>query len=314
MKIVVTGAAGFIGSHLCQFLLEMGKHEVVGIDAFVRDELKIIRSKNMEAFLSHPGFRFISKDLLHFEWSEILKDADIVYHLAGVPGVRSSWGHDFRKYADTNILATQQLLEACSNSGIKKFIFASTSSVYGETTGRVSEDTETAPLSPYGVSKLTGEHLCRVYWKNNGVPIVILRFFTVYGPRQRSDMAFHRFIKQLIANEPITLIGDGTQSRDFTYISDCIEATAAVVNKPALIGETINIGGKERSSIINVIRDLENLTGKKAVIECIGSMRGEPMHTWADISKAARLLEYKPKVSLTEGLAEELAYFKQYYT
>jgi nucleoside-diphosphate-sugar epimerase len=314
VKIVVTGAAGFIGSHLCQFLLEKGKHEVVGIDAFVRDELKIIGSKNMEAFLAHPRFHFISKDMLHIEWSEILKDADIVYHLAGIPGVRSSWGQDFRKYADTNILATQQLLEACSNSGIKKFIFASTSSVYGETTGRVSEDTRTAPLSPYGVSKLTGEHLCRVYWKNNGVPIVILRFFTVYGPRQRSDMAFHRFIKQMIANEPITLIGDGTQSRDFTYIRDCIEATAAVVNKPALIGETINIGGKERSSIINVIHDLENLTGKKANIDCIGSMRGEPMHTWADISKAARLLEYKPKVSLTEGLAEELAYFKKYYT
>lgn len=314
MKIVVTGAAGFIGSHLCQFLLEKGKHDVVGIDAFVRDELKIIGSKNMETFLSHPRFTMISKDLLHIDWSEILKDVDIVYHLAGIPGVRSSWGHDFRKYADTNILATQQLLEACSISGIKKFVFASTSSVYGEKTGKVSEDTSTDPLSPYGVSKLTGEQLCRVYWKNNGVPIVILRFFTVYGPRQRADMAFHRFIKQMIANEPITLIGDGSQSRDFTYISDCIEATAAVVNKPSLIGETINIGGKERSTIISVISTLENLTGKKAVIENLGSMRGEPMHTWADISKATRLLEYNPKISLTEGLTEELSYFKKFYT
>lgn len=314
MKIVVTGAAGFIGSHLCQFLLEKGKHEVVGIDAFVRDELKIIGSKNMEAFLSHPKFTMISKNLLHIDWSEVLRDVDVVYHLAGIPGVRSSWGYDFRKYADTNILATQQLLEACSKSRIKKFVFASTSSVYGETTGRVPEDTRTVPLSPYGVSKLTGEHLCRVYQKNDGVPVVILRFFTVYGPRQRSDMAFHRFIKQMLAGEPITLIGDGTQSRDFTYISDCIEATAAVVNKPSLIGETINIGGKERSSIISVIRMLEDLTGKKADIESLGSMRGEPMHTWADISMAARLLEYKPKVSLMEGLAEELAYFKQYYT
>ncbi len=168
-------------------------------------------------------------------------------------------------------------LKHAATTAIKKFIFASTSSVYGDTTGRVPEDTSTAPLSPYGVSKLTGEHLCRVYWKNDGVPIVILRFFTVYGPRQRSDMAFHRFIKQMIANEPITLIGDGTQSRDFTYISDCIEATAAVANQPSLIGETINIGGKERSSIMNVIRDTGEFDGKKADIVNASAPCGESL-------------------------------------
>ncbi|RCW49434.1 NAD-dependent epimerase/dehydratase family protein [Paenibacillus prosopidis] len=313
MKIVVTGAAGFIGSHLCEFLLKSGKHEVIGIDAFVRDELKIIGTKNIETFHLHPKFMLVTSDLLQIDWVKTLEDVDIVYHLAGIPGVRSSWGNHFRHYAETNILATQQLLEACRNSKVQKFVYASTSSVYGETSGRVPEDRITAPLSPYGVSKLTGEHLCRVYWKNDGVPIVILRYFTVYGPRQRSDMAFHRFIKQMIASEPITLIGDGTQSRDFTYISDCIEATAAVASLPSLIGETINIGGKERSSIMNVIHTLENLMGKQAHIVNIGAMRGEPMHTWADISKAARLLKYEPKVSLTEGLAEELAYFIHYY-
>ncbi|CAM4209906.1 NAD-dependent epimerase/dehydratase family protein [Paenibacillus alkaliterrae] len=314
MKIIVTGAAGFIGSHLCEFLLNNGKHEVIGIDAFVREELKIIGSKNMETFYSHPRFTLISSDLLHIDWNVMLKGVDVVFHLAGIPGVRSSWGNDFRNYVETNILATQQLLEACRSSAIKKIIFASTSSVYGEKAGKVPEDSSTAPLSPYGVSKLTGEQLCRVYWKNDGVPIVILRFFTVYGPRQRSDMAFHRFIKQMIKNEPITLIGDGTQSRDFTYISDCVEATAAVANQPTLIGETINIGGKERSSILNVIRILENLTGKQATIVNAGAMRGEPMHTWADISKAARILNYEPKVSLTAGLAEELAYLTKYYS
>jgi nucleoside-diphosphate-sugar epimerase len=313
MKIVVTGAAGFIGSHLCEFLLKSGIHEVIGIDAYVRDELKIIGNKNIETFQSHPKFTMISSDLLQIDWDKTLEGVDIVYHLAGIPGVRSSWGNNFHHYANTNILATQQLLEACKNTALKKFVYVSTSSVYGETSGRVTEDTSTAPLSPYGISKLTGEHLCRVYWKNDGVPIVILRYFTVYGPRQRSDMAFHRFIKQMIANEPITLIGDGTQSRDFTYISDCIEATAAVATNSSLIGETINIGGKERSSIINVIHILENLTGKQAHIVNIGAMRGEPMHTWADISKAARLLKYDPKISLKEGLAEELAYFIHYY-
>ncbi len=235
----------------------------------------------------------------------------MVYHLAGIPGVRSSWGADFRNYVDSNILGTQRLLEACSQASLQKFVFASTSSVYGETTGQVSEDRKLAPLAPYGITKLTGEHLCRVY--SDRVPIVILRYFTVYGPRQRSDMAFHRFIKQLLKNESITLIGDGSQSRDFTYIKDCVEATAAIVNTASVIGETINIGGKERATVTNVIRTLELLTGKQANIIQSGVMHGEPMHTWADISKANKLLNYEPKISLMTGLARELEYLSHYY-
>lgn len=313
MKILVTGAAGFIGSHLCEYLLASGEHEVIGVDAFVREELHWIGTKNMESFLHHPRFNMITANMLHLDWKTLLIDVDIIYHLAGIPGVRSSWGADFRSYVESNILATQQLLEACRQTSIKKFIFASTSSVYGETTGQVSEDTPLAPLAPYGVSKLTGEHLCRVYSKNDGVPIVILRFFTVYGPRQRSDMAFHRFIKQLLANDPITLFGDGSQTRDFTYISDCVEAIAAVADAPHVVGETINIGGKERAAILQVIQALETLTGKKGGITLSGSMHGEPMHTWADISKAKRLLQYEPKISLEAGLAKELEYFSDFY-
>ncbi|SFF32691.1 Nucleoside-diphosphate-sugar epimerase [Paenibacillus algorifonticola] len=311
MKIIVTGAAGFIGSHLCEYLLASGEHEVIGVDAFVREELQWIGTKNMDSFLNHPQFKMITTNMLLIDWKKLLKDVDIIYHLAGIPGVRSSWGTDFQSYVESNILATQQLLEACRQASIKKFVFASTSSVYGETMGQVSEDSPLAPLAPYGVSKLTGEHLCRVYSQN--VPIVILRFFTVYGPRQRSDMAFHRFIKQLLADDPITLIGDGLQSRDFTYISDCVEAIAAVASAPHVIGETINIGGSERATIIQVIRTLELLTGKKAAIAPSGSMHGEPMHTWANISKARRLLQYEPKISLKTGLAKELAYFSNLY-
>lgn len=311
MNIIVTGAAGFVGSHLCEKLLDDG-HEVIGIDALVRDELKRIGARNLEAAMAHPHFRLRTENLLSLDWDDVLENADIVYHLAGIPGVRSSWGEDFGHYVSNNIGATQRLLEACKGKRLKKFVFVSTSSVYGEKAGMISEDAVPSPLSPYGVTKLTGEHLCRVYWQNEGVPIVILRYFTVYGPRQRSDMAFHRFIRQILTNSPITLYGDGTQSRDFTFVADCAAATAAVAAADNVIGETINIGGKERASVNDIITLLEKLTGQKADVEHAGGLKGEPMHTWADISKAERLLRYTPKVGLEEGLQQEIDYLKRY--
>lgn len=312
MRILVTGAAGFVGSHLCEKLLNDG-HEVIGIDALVRDELKQIGVRNAEAAIAHPRFKLRTENLLSVNWDDVLEDIDIVYHLAGIPGVRSSWGEDFGLYVINNIGATQRLLEACKGKKLQKFIFVSTSSVYGEKAGMVSEDAVPLPLSPYGVSKLTGEHLCRVYWHNEGVPVVILRYFTVYGPRQRSDMAFHRFIRQILMNRPVTLYGDGTQSRDFTFVADCAAATAAVAAAENVIGETINIGGKERASIMEVIQLLEKLTGRQVNVEYSGGLKGEPMHTWADISKAERLLGYTPKVGLVEGLRQEIEYLKSYY-
>lgn len=311
MKIIVTGAAGFVGSHLCEKLLHNG-HEVIGIDAMVRDELKAIGARNLEPVIDHPKFTLRADNLQTIHWDNILPGVDIVYHLAGIPGVRSSWGADFGHYVSNNINVTQRLLEACKGKQLQKFVFVSTSSVYGEMLGKVSEDAVPSPLSPYGVSKLTGEHLCRVYAKNEGIPIVILRYFTVYGPRQRSDMAFHRFIRQILMNRPITLYGDGYQTRDFTFALDCAEATAAVAEADNVVGETINIGGKERASIRDVIALLEKLTGNYAKVVRIGGLKGEPMHTWADISKAERLLGYSPKVSLEDGLLQEIEYVQKY--
>lgn len=313
MKIIVTGAAGFIGSHLCEKLLEDENNMVVGIDAFIGPTPSRLKAFNIGPLLSHPRFTLILQDLLSVHLPELLRDADVVYHLAGMPGVRTSWGKDFEAYAIHNISSTQRLLEACKDAPIQQFIYASTSSVYGEKDGKLSEAMEPAPLSPYGITKLTGEHLCRVYHTTFRIPTVILRYFTVYGPRQRPDMSFHRFIKQLLTNQPITIFGDGTQSRDFTYISDCVNGTTAALGNRAVIGKTINIGGKEKASVNEVVELLEELTGKKAIKQYTASALGEPKHTWADLSLAEQYLHYAPEVTLKEGLQREIEYIRSIY-
>ncbi|WP_246941732.1 NAD-dependent epimerase/dehydratase family protein [Bacillus pinisoli] len=306
MRIIVTGAAGFIGSHLCERLLQEEKNIVIGIDGCIDHTQRSIKLRNMKTLLNHPRFQWLDENLLNMDWNKVLLKNDVIFHLAAIPGVRSSWGTNFQLYVDHNILGTQRLLEACKTIPIKKLIYASTSSVYGEKIGKVTEDSDLSPLSPYGVTKLTGEHLCKVYSENDGIPITILRYFTVYGPRQRPDMAFHRFIECLVKKKPIPVYGDGKQTRDFTYIADCVEGTVSALHGDHLLGETINIGGKERASILEVINLLEELTGQKLTIDFIGKPRGEPRHTWADISKAEQLLHYSPKVSLKEGLQLEL--------
>ncbi|WNR46225.1 NAD-dependent epimerase/dehydratase family protein [Paenibacillus roseipurpureus] len=308
MKILVTGAAGFIGSHLCERLLQDPNHEVIGLDALLETSPTPIatREHNLRHLLLHPRFTFINRNLLHVRWEDILPHIDIVYHLAGMPGVRSSWGEDFKTYISNNIEATQRLLEGCRQFPVSRFIYASTSSVYGEQLNQVNEDAITIPLSPYGVSKLTGEQLCKVYAHNLGVPVVILRFFTVYGPRQRPDMAFHRFITHIMADKPIPIHGDGLQTRDFTYVEDCVDAIAATAYAANIIGETINIGGKERASVLECIAILEELFGKKVERQFLGKATGEPRHTWADISKAQRLLGYHPITDLRTGLQAEM--------
>ncbi|WP_165994992.1 NAD-dependent epimerase/dehydratase family protein [Bacillus sp. Cs-700] len=306
MNILVTGAGGFIGSHLCMELLQQNPHDkVIGVD------------RNMKArnttLLSNDRFTSIEIDLLSRNLSDLIHKVDVIYHLAGIPGVRSSWGKDFETYLLHNALLTQKLLDACKNQSLKKFIYISTSSVYGEKSGSVSEQMRPIPLSPYGITKLTGEHLCRVYHQYYDVPIVILRYFTVYGPRQRPDMAFHRFIKQLLLDQPLTVYGDGQQTRDFTYVNDCVKATAAVCRAQDVIGETINIGGKERASVLEIIQLLEQLMNKKAQVTFTKKAKGEPLQTWADITKAQTLLNYQPKISLKEGLRYEIEDLKKIY-
>ncbi|WP_175638541.1 NAD-dependent epimerase/dehydratase family protein [Metabacillus schmidteae] len=313
MKILVTGAAGFIGSHLCEKLLNDPKNKLIGVDTFIGPTPINLKEINLQSLKNHPRFQFIESDLLTADLDNLLSEVDTIYHLAGMPGVRSSWGKDFDPYVTYNILVTQRLLETAKTKNLKKFIYASTSSIYGEKSGKVSEDSIPTPLSPYGITKLTGEYLCHVYNKSFNVPIVVVRFFTVYGPRQRPDMAFHRFIAQILKEEPITIFGDGTQSRDFTFISDCVEATSSVLHHDHLIGRTINIGGKERASINEIITMLEQITGKKAKINYTDKVSGEPKHTWADITLAQTLLNYDPKISLKEGLAREMNYIRSVY-
>ena len=313
MKILVTGAAGFIGSHLCEKLLIDQKNEVIGVDTFIGPTPDDLKRVNLEDLRKHPRFQLIEADLKTANLEKMLHGMDVIYHLAGMPGVRSSWGKDFGPYVTNNIVVTQRLLETVKNQPLQKFIYASTSSVYGEKNGKVMENAYLTPLSPYGITKLTGEHLCNVYHKSYNIPVITLRFFTVYGPRQRPDMAFHRFITQILKGEPITIYGDGTQSRDFTYVSDCIEGISTIVNRDNLIGETINIGGKERATVNEVISFIEQLTGKKADIDYSPKIKGEPKHTWADISNAQKLLDYDPKISLKEGLAREIEYIRFVY-
>lgn len=306
MKILVTGAAGFIGSHLCERLLKINDCDVIGIDGFINPSLNQTKQRNLRLLLTHPRFQFHQVDLRRADLESLLEGVHVVYHLAAMPGVRTSWGTDFPAYVDHNIVATQILLEAVRKCPLQKFIYISTSSVYGEKVGKVTEDSIPAPISPYGVSKLTSEYLCKVYRASYGIPIVILRYFTLFGPRQRSDMAFHRFINGILHHEPIQIYGDGKQTRDFTFIRDCVEATVAVLDAEGVIGETINIGGRERASILEVILILENLLNKRATLEFMEQLHGDPKDTWADISKAQTLLNYTPISSLKSGLEEQI--------
>lgn len=306
MKILVTGAAGFIGSHLCERLLEINEIEVIGIDGFINPSLNQTKLRNLRLLLTNPRFQFHQVDLRQAELKRLIEGVQVVYHLAAMPGVRTSWGTDFQAYVDHNIVVTQLLLEAVREHPLTKFIYISTSSVYGEKVGKVSEDSIPTPLSPYGVSKLTGEYLCKVYQASYGIPIVILRYFTLFGPRQRADMAFHRFIKGILQRESIQIYGDGLQTRDFTFIKDCVEATVAALEADGVIGEIINIGGRERASILEVISILEYLLNKKATLKFTERLKGDPLDTWADISKARALLNYNPVCSLKTGLEQQI--------
>jgi nucleoside-diphosphate-sugar epimerase len=304
MRSVITGVAGFIGSHLAEKLLGLG-HAVVGVDKFLDNYPRDFKESNLSHLSKHSGFTFIDHDLAHMELGRLLEQADYVFHLAAQPGVRSSWGKEFSHYLHNNILATQLLLEACKQVKVKKVVYASSSSVYGDTDDLpMRESGRTRPVSPYGVSKLAAEHLCYLYWKAFGIPTVSLRFFTVYGPRQRPDMFFHILMHRMLLGEEIPLYDDGQQSRDFTYCADIVEGLLAAALYPGS-GEVFNLGGGGEITLLNAITLVETISGRKAKLKELDRQRGDVRRTRASLGQAKKKLGYKPRVSLDEGLTRQ---------
>ncbi len=314
MRCLVTGVAGFVGSHLAERLLADG-HEVRGIDGFIDYYPRSIKERNLEGPRSWQRFTFVEGDLLTIDLFPVLAGVDWIFHQAAQAGVRASWGREFARYEDCNVLATQRLLEASLLlKGLRRFVYASSSSVYGDTTVLpVSEAVMPQPLSPYGVTKLAAEHLCTLYHRNFGVPTVALRYFTVYGPRQRPDMAFHRFCKAIIERNPLVIFGDGQQTRDFTYVSDVIEANIAAATSEGAVGHVINIAGGSRVSLQHVIQLLREISGFSLRETFDARQHGDVRDTFADTALAERLLGYRPVVSLREGLSQEFSYFSSLY-
>ena len=314
MRLLVTGAAGFIGSTLCERLLESG-HEVIGVDCFVPYYPRLVKENNLERAVAHAKFQMVEADICELfadpENCPILQDVDTVYHQAAQAGVRASWGSDFQIYVHNNILGTQKLLEACKVRKNIRVVYASSSSVYGETDRfPMSELDLPKPVSPYGVSKLAAEHLMGLYYHNFGVHTVSLRYFTVYGPRQRPDMAFHRIIRSILTGEEFRLFGDGKQTRDFTYVGDIVEANiqAGLNGMP---GGVYNVGGGTRISMNEVIELLEKIAGKKANVVREGRQQGDVTNTGADVSRAEKDWGFAPAVSLEQGLEREVEYIRQ---
>ena len=313
MKSLVTGAAGFIGSTLTEKLLKKG-HEVIGVDCFIDYYDRSLKENNMSSFIDHDNFTLIEKNINDIDLKELLKNMDYIFHQAAQAGVRSSWGEDFEIYSHNNIIGTQKLLEAAKESNIKKFIYASSSSVYGDTNNLPMQETNRLqPVSPYGVSKLAEENLCYLYYKNFNVPTLSLRYFTVFGERQRPDMAFHIFIKAILQNEKITIFGDGKQSRNFTHVKDIVKANILAAESD-VEGEIFNIGGDGKRVVLNDAIDLmEEIIGKKANREYQKVVKGDVKHTSADTTKAKKILDYEPEVEFEEGLAREVEFLKDLY-
>ena len=302
MKCLVTGAAGFIGSHLCETLLA-ADHSVVGLDCFVPYYPRAIKEGNLAAIRSHPRFHFQAPDLRTDSLVDVLGGVEVIFHLAAMPGLKRSWA-DFDLYNSCNLQATQRLVEAVCQAKVPlhRFVLGSTSSVYGRVASG-DETQATLPISPYGVTKLAAEHLCRAYADAHNLPLVILRYFSVYGPRQRPDMGYYQFIRWMLRDETVVITGDGHQSRSNTYVTDIAEATAASMNAP--VGEIYNLGGGEVATVWDVLRVLEGLAGHPPRIRQEPARLGDQRLTFADSSKLRADLGFQPRTPLAEGLARQ---------
>jgi nucleoside-diphosphate-sugar epimerase len=308
MRVLVTGVAGFIGSQVAEALVARGD-EVVGIDCFVDYYARAIKERNLSGLRESPRFTFVEDDLATAELEPLTESIDAVMHLAAQAGVRASWGRDFRVYADANVLATQRLLEACAPRR-PRFVYSSSSSIYGDAPDLPTvETTLPQPISPYGVTKLAGEHLCRLYARSARVPTVSLRYFTVYGPRQRPDMAFHRFLRAQLLKEDIVVFDDGEQTRDFTFVGDVVAANLAALERGEP-GSVYNIAGGSRVRINDVLDAIGRLTGSAPRVRREGAQRGDVRDTHAATTSAERELGWKAKTGLDEGLEAELSWLR----
>jgi nucleoside-diphosphate-sugar epimerase len=304
MRAVVTGAAGFVGSTLSERLVREG-HDVVGVDCFTDYYPRALKEANVVALRASPRFELVEADLAAIEIAPLLRGVDAVFHQAAQAGVRASWGTTFESYTHHNVLATQRLLEAVKGSSVKRFVYASSSSIYGDTLDLpMREASRPRPHSPYGVTKLAGEHLVDLYAQNFGVSAVSLRYFTVYGPRQRPDMGFHRFIVRLLRNEALPIYGSGEQTRDFTFIDDIVEANLLALKEG--VEGVYNIGGGSRVTLSEVIATLGKIVGREIRIDRQPDQAGDVAHTEADTTLARERLGYAPRVTLEQGLQKQV--------
>jgi nucleoside-diphosphate-sugar epimerase len=310
MRALVTGVAGFIGSTLAEQLLRDGA-DVVGLDCFTDYYPRPLKERNLFAARRHPGFRFVEARIQDADLRSLLADRTHVFHLAAQAGVRKSWGRDFNVYTTNNVEATQVLLEACVGVTLERVVYSSSSSVYGDNVPMpMREDALPQPVSPYGVTKLAAEQLCYLYHVNDRVPTVSLRYFTVYGPRQRPDMGFHKFLRAAILDQPITVYGDGEQTRDFTFVHDAVAANVAAAVR-GIPGRVYNIGGGSRVSINEVLEMIGRVAGRRPKITVDPAQKGDMRHTYADTSLAHADLGFVPRVGLEEGLAAEYGWLTE---
>jgi nucleoside-diphosphate-sugar epimerase len=308
---LVTGAAGFIGSTLTDRLLADGVR-VTGVDAFTDYYDVSLKRRNLSGALGHRAFELIELDLGLADLAR-LPEVDVVFHNAAQPGVRASWGREFAAYTHHNVLSTQRLLERYKQSKLERFVYASSSSIYGDAESYPTSETMLPrPFSPYGVTKLAGEHLVLLYGRNFGTPVAALRYFTVYGPRQRPDMAFHRFCRAMLAGEPITVYGDGHQSRDFTFVGDAVEANVRAWRRAKPQG-VYNVGGGSQVEVLEAIALLEKSLGRKARVNLEPRPAGDPLRTRADATRLAADLGYATAVGIADGLAAEAEWARALY-